>query len=294
MKRSDIASVSTDRGFIANIVLGTGDHVCMFCDFALNFLFFCAFVFSFRSVSYFFRRPAGASHIFMELVMEAIREGSAGKGGPQTELPSRMYLLQKEIQRFFEISVNSSYEGLIFKTLNIDAAYEPSRRSHNWLKLKRAYFEGLGDSLYLVPVAAYYGHGNQTGVYGTFVPACYDTNKEEFQSISKIGKGFSDALLEERSASLGSKVIPKPKKGSTLMYGLTQHSFQHFDYPTASCFSILMILPLPLHGKESLSAMVGRWSEESIGGIGDRFVGFQVLRLLGGAKLPIRVSAQII
>ncbi|KAL6534721.1 hypothetical protein OROGR_013396 [Orobanche gracilis] len=218
MKRSDIASVSTDRGFIANIVLGTGDHVCMFRDFALNFLFFCAFVFSFRSVSYFFRRPAGASHIFMELVMEAIREGSAGKGGPQTELPSRMYLLQKS---FFEISVNSSYEGLIFKTLNIDAAYEPSRRSHNWLELKRAYFEGLGDSLYLVPVAAYYGHGNQTGVYGTFVPACYDTNKEEFQSISKIGKGFSDALLEERSASLGSKVIPKPK-------------FQHFDYPTTS------------------------------------------------------------
>ncbi|KAL6492719.1 tRNA ligase [Orobanche gracilis] len=131
-----------------------------------------------------------------------------------------------------DVFAAKGYEGLIFKTLNIDAAYEPSRRSHNWLKLKRAYFEGLGDSLYLVPVAAYYGHGNQTGVYGTFVPACYDTNKEEFQSISKIGKGFSDALLEERSASLGSIVIPKPKKGSTLMYGLTQHrkqEFQHFD-----------------------------------------------------------------
>ncbi|KAL6548764.1 hypothetical protein OROGR_008530 [Orobanche gracilis] len=265
MKRSDIASVSTDRGFIANIVLGTGDHVCMFRDFALNFLFFCAFVFSFRSVSYFFRRPAGASHIFMELVMELSgykrrkrRQGRtsdratladvfAAKGLPRTDLfifillhisNLRFGVLVggiEEIQSFFEISVNSSYEGLIFKTLNIDAAYEPSRRSHNWLKLKRAYFEGLGDSLYLVPVAAYYGHGNQTGVYGTFVPACYDTNKEEFQSISKIGrillrKGFSDALLEERSASLGSKVIPKPKKGSTLMYGLTQHrEFQHFD-----------------------------------------------------------------
>ncbi|KAL6570117.1 tRNA ligase [Orobanche minor] len=130
-----------------------------------------------------------------------------------------MYSLQKEVQKFFKISVNSSYEGFIFKTLNIDAAYEPSRQSNNWLKLKRAYLEGLGDSLDLVPIATYYGHGKRTcGVYGTFVLACYDTNKEEFKSISKIGrlpllrcKGFSDALLDERPASLGSKVIPKPK-----------------------------------------------------------------------------------
>ncbi|KAL6508968.1 hypothetical protein OROHE_021527 [Orobanche hederae] len=29
MKRSDIASGSTNRSFIANSVLGTGDHVCV-------------------------------------------------------------------------------------------------------------------------------------------------------------------------------------------------------------------------------------------------------------------------
>ncbi|KAL6576260.1 hypothetical protein OROHE_000041 [Orobanche hederae] len=45
----------------------------------------------------------------MEIVMEAMKEGIAGKGGPQTELPSRMYSLQKEVQKFFEIFVNSSY-----------------------------------------------------------------------------------------------------------------------------------------------------------------------------------------
>ncbi|KAL6543399.1 hypothetical protein OROHE_010021 [Orobanche hederae] len=180
MKRSDIASGSTDRSFIANSVLGTG------------------------------------------FVLSTDRHGGYKRRKSRQRRTSDRATLADvfaaEVQKFFEISVNSSYEGFIFKTLNIDAPYEPSRQSNNWLKLKRAYLEGLGDSLDLVPIAAYYGHGKRTGVYGTFVLACYDTNKEEFQSISKIGrlplprcKGFSDALLDERSAGLGSKVIPKPK-----------------------------------------------------------------------------------
>ncbi|KAL6535139.1 hypothetical protein OROMI_026513 [Orobanche minor] len=213
MKRSDIASGSTDRGFIANNVLGTGDHVCV----AASCL---GFVLSTDRHGGYERRNSRQRRTSDRATLADV---FAAEGLPRTDLfifillhisNLRFGVLVdgfEEVQRFFEISVNSSYEGFIFKTLNIHAAYEPSRQSNNWLKLKRAYLEGLGDSLDLVPIAAYYGHGKRTGVYGTFVLACYDTNKEEFQSISKIGKGFSDALLDERSAGLGSKVIPKPK-----------------------------------------------------------------------------------
>ncbi|XP_062015597.1 DNA ligase 1-like [Rosa rugosa] len=116
-----------------------------------------------------------------------------------------------EIQTFLDAAVNSSSEGLIIKTLSKDATYEPSKRSLNWLKLKKDYMDSFGDSLDLVPIAAFHGRGKRTGVYGAFLLACYDSNNEEFQSICKIGTGFSEAVLEERSASLRETVIPKPK-----------------------------------------------------------------------------------
>lgn len=117
----------------------------------------------------------------------------------------------EEIQTFLDAAVNGSCEGLIIKTLTQDATYEPAKRSNNWLKLKKDYMDSIGDSLDLVPIAAFHGRGKRVGVYGTFVLACYDNNKDEYQTICKIGTGFSEAMLEERSTSLRSKVIPKPK-----------------------------------------------------------------------------------
>ncbi|XP_041995937.1 DNA ligase 1-like [Salvia splendens] len=125
----------------------------------------------------------------------------------------------EEIQKFLDDAVNSSSEGLIIKTLKKAATYEPSKRSLNWLKLKKDYMDTIGDSLDLVPIAAFHGRGKRTGVYGAFLLACYDNDKEEFQSICKIGTGFSEAMLEERSSSLRSKVIEKPK--SYYRYGDT-------------------------------------------------------------------------
>ncbi|KAI5054917.1 hypothetical protein GOP47_0030062 [Adiantum capillus-veneris] len=116
------------------------------------------------------------------------------------------------IQTFLQDAVNHSCEGLIIKTLEKEATYEPSKRSNNWLKLKKDYMESVGDSFDLVPIGAFHGRGKRTGVYGAFLLACYDEETEEYQSVCKIGTGFSEAVLEERSASLRAKVIPMPKQ----------------------------------------------------------------------------------
>ena len=98
------------------------------------------------------------------------------------------------VQQYITDAVNNNCEGLMLKDLH--STYNPSKRSSKWLKLKNDYIDGFGDTLDLVPIGAWKGKGKRNEVYGSFLCASYNPENDQYETVCKIGTGFTDDLLK--------------------------------------------------------------------------------------------------
>jgi DNA ligase 1 len=83
---------------------------------------------------------------------------------------------------------------------------------------------GVGDSLDLVVVGAFHGRGKRTSQYGAYLLACYDPQTQEYQTICKLGTGFSDEVLDSHTKTLKPYVITAKKSYYTHPAGGEQPS----------------------------------------------------------------------
>ena len=111
----------------------------------------------------------------------------------------------EQIDRFMVSAIESGCEGLMIKQLT--STYRAGAREFAWVKLKREYRSDLADTLDLVIVGALYGRGRRVGKYGALLLAAYDSKSDIFRSVSKVGTGFTDQLLQQLYANLENHLI---------------------------------------------------------------------------------------
>lgn len=85
----------------------------------------------------------------------------------------------------------------MIKLFGVSSTYEPNKRSQKWLKLKKDYLDGMGDTLDLVVCGAWLGKGKRTGTFGSYLVAVYNEDTEDYETVAQLGTGFSDQLLSD-------------------------------------------------------------------------------------------------
>jgi len=110
------------------------------------------------------------------------------------------YIIAKnpeQLEQFFEKTVEGGSEGIMCKSINDESVYQAGARGWLWIKYKSDYRSEMTDTVDLVVVGAIHGRGKRAGTYGTFLLAAYNPDKDLFETVTKVGTGFTDADLEK-------------------------------------------------------------------------------------------------
>jgi DNA ligase-1 len=148
-----------------------------------------------------------------EIVQNLLRESDTLLTAPLTQTSSPEVLTRELLD-----NISRGLEGVVAKRL--DSPYQAGARNFNWVKLKRNTSGQLNDTIDVVLLGYYRGKGKRAEFgAGALLAGVYDSDKDEFVTISKLGTGLSDQgwrEIHERLTRL--EVAEKPARvNSTLV-----------------------------------------------------------------------------
>ena len=122
-----------------------------------------------------------------------------------------------EIDEFFQECLDNNLEGVVCKSCSPTSYYQAGARKYYWIKWKKDYASELRDTLDLVVIGAYPGRGRRRNTYGSLLCTAYNPEKDAFQTVCKLGTGFSDQELENLPQKFKNlKKINKPARAEVL------------------------------------------------------------------------------
>jgi DNA ligase-1 len=145
-----------------------------------------------------------------EIVEELIGESDTLQTAPLMKTDSAEVLTRELLD-----NISRGLEGIVAKRL--DSPYQAGARNFNWVKLKRNTSGQLNDTIDVVLLGYYKGKGKRAEFgAGALLAGVYDSDKDEFVTISKLGTGLSDQAWRELHARLAKLEVPeKPARVSS-------------------------------------------------------------------------------
>jgi DNA ligase-1 len=101
----------------------------------------------------------------------------------------------EKLESLMDEAVAAGCEGLVVKSVSDQSIYQAGARGWLWIKYKRSYRAEVQDTFDLVPVGAFAGRGRRAGTYGALLMAVYNREADAFDTLCKLGSGFTDQDL---------------------------------------------------------------------------------------------------
>jgi len=147
-----------------------------------------------------------------EIVEEVVRDTDTLLTAPLSKTDSVEVLTRELLD-----NISRGLEGVVAKRL--DSPYQAGARNFNWVKLKRVASGELTDTVDVVLLGYYGGKGKRAEFgAGALLAGVYDSDRDEFVTISKLGTGLSDEGWRDIHKRVNRLVVSdKPARVSSIL-----------------------------------------------------------------------------